>query len=139
MGADTVVEVGADPSIKHKIQDLQVELQENKKMMEQAHPILVSATEKVKNGIAIAPEQFEYIKNLYKLYHMKKRENKRAERMLNELQEILEHSKDAAVTVQGDVYAGTRIVIGEVSMVVKGKVSYCKFVRERGDVKMRGL
>ena len=67
MGADTVVEVGADPSIKRKIQDLQVELQENKKVMDQAHPILTSATEKVRNGTPIPPEQFEYIKNLYNL------------------------------------------------------------------------
>ena len=59
--------------------------------------------------------------------------------MLDELQEVLENSKNAAVTVRGDVYAGTRIVIGDVSMVVKGNVSYCKFVRERGDVKMKGL
>lgn len=139
MGADTVVEVGADPSIKRKIQELQTELQENKKVMDQAHPVLTSATEKIKNGTPIPPEQFDYIKNLYTLYNMKKRENKKAGRMLDELQEVLENSKNAAVTVRGDVYAGTRIVIGDVSMVVKGNVSYCKFVRERGDVKMKGL
>ena len=139
MGADTVVEVGADPSLKAKIQDLQVEMQENKKVIDQAYPVLTTATEKVKNGTPIPPEQFEYIKNLYTLYRMKKRDNKKATRMLEELQDRLEHSKNAAVTVRGDVYAGTRIVIGDVSMVVKGNVSYCKFVRERGDVKMKGL
>lgn len=139
MGADTVVEVGADPSVKRKIQELQTELQENKKVMNQAHPILVSATDKVKSGIEIPSEQFAYIKNLYTLYNMKKKENKKAVKLLDELQEIVENSKNAAVTVRGDVYAGTRIVIGDVSMVVKSNVSYCKFVRERGDVRMKGL
>lgn len=139
MGADTVVEVGADTSVKRRIQDLQVELQENKKIMNQAFPILTSATEKVKNGTPIPPEQLAYIKNLYTLYHMKKRENKKTAKVLDELQEILENSQNASVTVHGDVHAGTRIVIGDVSMVVKGKVSYCRFVRDRGDVKMKSL
>lgn len=139
MGADTVVEVGTDTSVKRRIQDLQMELQENKKTMDQAYPILTSATEKVKKGQQLPAEQFGYIKNLYTLYRMKKRENKKNEKILDELQEVLENSKNAAVTVRGEVYSGTRIVIGDVSMVVKGNVSYCKFVRERGDVKMKGL
>ena len=64
---------------------------------------------------------------------------KRDNRKLDELQEILENSKHAAVAVSGDVYAGTRIVVGDLSLVVKGKVSHCRFVRERGEVKMKGL
>lgn len=139
MGADTVVEVGADPSLKRRIQDLQNEIQEGDKVIRQAYPILQSACEKAAKGIAFPEEQFGYLKNLYNLYNMKKKELKKANAKLDELQDVLEGCKNAAVTVTGDVYAGTRIIIGDVSMVVKGNVSYCRFVRERGDVRMKGL
>ncbi len=139
MGADTVVEVGADPSIKKRVQDLQNEIQDANKVLKQTAPILSSATEKLRSGSDLPAEQYDYIKNLYQLYNMKKKDMKNATRELDKLQRLLESSKNAAVTVRGDVYAGTRIVIGDVSMVVKGNMSYCKFVRERGDVKMKGL
>lgn len=139
MGADTIVEVGADPSLKRQVQDLQNEIQENNKVMNQAYPILSSASNKVAEGTPLPDDQFAYIKNLYTLYKMKKKEIRQANKRLDELQAVLERSKNAAVTVTGEVYMGTRIVIGDVSMVVKGNMSYCKFVRERGDVRMKAL
>ena len=70
---------------------------------------------------------------------MKREEVKKASKRLDELQCLLENTKNAAVKVSGDVYAGTRIVIGDVSMVVKEKLSYCRFVKDRGDVRMKAL
>ncbi|MBO5093536.1 MAG: DUF342 domain-containing protein [Lachnospiraceae bacterium] len=139
MGADTIVEVGADPSLKKSAQDLQNEIQENTKVLNQAYPILQNASNKIAEGVSLSEEQYEYIKNLYILYKMKKKENRKACERLDEIQAILERSKSAAVKVTGEVYMGTRIVIGDVSMVVKGNMSYCKFVRERGDVRMKAL
>lgn len=139
MGADTVVEVGVNPALKQRIQELENTVAENNKLVRQLHPILSSASQKVKKGQQLPPDQLGYIKELYILYHTAKREVKRDNRKLDELQEILENSKHAAVAVSGDVYAGTRIVIGDLSLVVKGRVSHCRFVRERGEVKMKGL
>ena len=139
MGADTVVEIGAQPSMKLQIQDLQNELQEGNKLIRQARPILRSASQKIESGASLPEEQYTYIRNLYTLYRMQKKELIEINNRLDKLQNILENSKNASVIVRGDVYAGTRIVIGDVSMVVKGKMSHCRFVRDRGDVKMRGL
>ena len=58
---------------------------------------------------------------------------------LQELQVILDASNSARVEVNDRVYAGTRICIADVSMVVKDTVHYCKFVKSQGDVKMVGL
>ncbi|WWR17028.1 FapA family protein [Lachnospiraceae bacterium JLR.KK008] len=139
MGADTTVEIGADPSLKNRVQDLQNLLMEGDKLIRQTRPILDSATKKIKSGAAVSDEQLSYVRELYLLYKMKKREIKSLEKELDKLQKILENSKHAAVIVRGDVYAGTRIVVGDVSMMIKGKQSYCRFVREHGDVKMKAL
>ena len=45
-------------------------------------------------------------------------------------------ASEAMVRVKGEVYPGTRICIGDVSMVVSKTTHYCRFIRERGDVKM---
>ena len=43
------------------------------------------------------------------------------------------------VIVTGDVYPGTKIVIEDVSMVVKGAMKYCRFIKEEGEVKMAAI
>ena len=139
MGADTVVEIGADPSVKKKVQDLQLEIQESNKAIKMAYPVLQSASEKLAAGGSLPEDQYTYIRGVYQLYQMKREEVKKASKRLDELQCLLENTKNAAVKVSGDVYAGTRIVIGDVSMVVKEKLSYCRFVKDRGDVRMKAL
>ena len=43
---------------------------------------------------------------------------------------------NAQVIVRGEVFPGTTIVIGDVSMAVPSDMKYCKFVKQQGDVKM---
>jgi len=57
----------------------------------------------------------------------------------NPLQAILDASSNAKVEVSGEVFAGTKICIGDVSMVVKNSMKFCKFVKQQGDVKMTAL
>ena len=52
---------------------------------------------------------------------------------------ILDESSSAKVEVSGEVFAGTKICIGDVSMVVKNPMKFCKFVKQQGDVKMTAL
>ena len=139
MGADTVVEIGADPSVKKQVQDLQLEIQEGNKAIKMAYPVLQSASEKLAAGGSLPEDQYTYVRGVYQLYQMKREEVKKASKRLDELQCLLENTKNAAVKVSGDVYAGTRIVIGDVSMVVKEKLSYCRFVKDKGDVRMKAL
>ena len=55
------------------------------------------------------------------------------------LEGILEKSVSSTVEVTGDVYAGTKICISDVSMVVKNTMTYCRFKKIDGDVKMTSL
>ena len=139
MGGDTIVEVGVDPGVKKRAMELQKEIVENTQIIKRAQPILSGAVEKLKKGIKLPEDQAMYVKNLNKVYNVKKQEIEDATSELEILNRQIENGGNAAVKVYEDVYAGTRIVIGDVSMVVKANVCHCRFVRERGDVKMQSF
>lgn len=58
---------------------------------------------------------------------------------MEEIELLMKHGTGGEVVVTGEVYPGTRIVISDVSMVVKSNVKYCRFIKQQGDVKMVGM
>ena len=139
MGADTIVEVGVDPRVKTRIQQIQKEVTEFRKEQEQIHPVMAAMKQKMVQGVKLKPEQ---LKNLQAMLQRDKLIAEQMEKDLEELdnlQERLDECSNAKVEVTGDVYAGTKICISDVSMVVKSSMSYCRFIKESGDVKMTSI
>ncbi len=139
MGASTVVEVGADPLIKQELAQLQKDAAEIEKQLKSIEPIIVSYAVKRKQGMQLGAEQLQYLSTLVKAREQKQKEFAEANERLQTLQEMVEQQKQAQVVVTGEVFPGTKIVIGDVSMVVQSSMKYCKFVKLRGDVKMVGI
>lgn len=136
MGADTIVEVGADPKVKERINELQKQIMEDTKILQTVQPILVSTKQKLAQGVKLKPEQVQYIQTLAATNQQKTQALAEANKELESLQKHAGNPAEAVVRVKGEVYPGTRICIGDVSMVVQKTTHYCRFVRERGDVKM---
>lgn len=136
MGADTIVEVGADPKVKERINELQKQIMEDTKTLQTVQPILVSTKQKLAQGVKLKPEQVQYIQTLAATNQQKTQALVEANKELESLQKHAGNPAEAVVRVKGEVYPGTRICIGDVSMVVQKTTHYCRFVRERGDVKM---
>lgn len=139
MGSDTVVEVGADPSIKLRIQEIQKQITESKKQIDTIHPVLKSAAAKLSQGVKFKQEQLMYFQELLQQENMKKKEIEAGIKEMSSLQILLEGSATAKVEVTGEVFGGTRICISDVSMVTKNSMKYCKFIKQQGDVKMVAL
>lgn len=136
MGADTVVEVGADPGVKERISELQKQIQEDTKLLQTVQPTLISAKQKLAKGAKLSPEQIKQIQSMAALNKEKTEAVAAAGKEIAELQKNAANTAEAVVRVKGEVYPGTRICIGDVSMVVQKTSHYCRFIRERGDVKM---
>lgn len=136
MGADTVVEVGADPKIKNRIAQLQKLIEEDTKMLQTIQPVLVAAKQKVSQGIKLSQEQLKNIQSLAIANQQKSEALQANQTELNELMEKAGNTTEAKIRVKGMVYPGTKICIGDVSMTVQKNTHYCRFVRERGDVKV---
>lgn len=139
MGADTIVEVGVNPKLKTEYFALQKEVAEIVRTIKNAQPIIQNFTEKKAKGARFTPEQIEYVKQNVELLEKKKLElNEKSERM-KEIDAVVSVSKAASVVVTGEVYPGTTIIIGDVSMNVQNSYKYCKFERVDGNVKMMPL
>ena len=139
MGADTVVNVGINPQVKVEFQQLQKQAAESAKVLKSVQPVIQAATQKLKQGVKLPPDQVAYIKSLVALDKQKKEELESVSKRMEELQELMSEGEDAKIMVSGTIYPGTRIMISDASMVVQKEYSYCRFVKDQGDVKMAGL
>lgn len=139
MGTDTIVEVGVDPEKKMRYQELQKSIVTVKKELDTMLPVLQANKEKIAKGARLLPEQIAGFKQLVEVAKAKQEQYLKEMAECEELKTLLEGNQDATVRVQGDVYAGTRIAISDVSLYVNETVSYCRFVKSQGDVKMTSL
>ncbi len=139
MGAATIVEVGVNPQLKAQYILTQKEVAEIVKTIKNTQPVITNFTEKKAKGARFTPDQIEYVKKSVALLESKKKELEEKSAKLKELDEVFAQTKKASVRVTGEVYPGTTIVIGDVSMNVQDSYRYCKFEKVNGDVKMMPL
>ena len=139
MGADTIVEVGTDPTIKVRFQELQKSVMEINRILRSIQPIIDAGNQKIAKGIRMEPDQLKYVLSLMKLRDAKNAQLQKDSEEMNQIQVELGLMASGQIIVTGEVFPGTKIVIGDTSMVVKSSVQYCRFIREEGDVKMTGM
>ena len=102
-------------------------------------PVLDAAKKKIANGIKMTPDQ---VKNVQQLAGTVKVLQQKLENDTKELEELKSTATDnskASVEVTGEVYPGTIIAISDLSMIVKTTYKYCRFIVEKGDVKLAAL
>ncbi len=139
MGADTIVEVGADPTVKVRIQNLQWDIANASRVIKSVQPLIEASRQKQAKGIKVTPEQLQYVKSLIALNRVKEKEIDDKAQEMERLQESIGTFTNAKVVVTGVVFPGTKISIGDGSMVVHGEMKYCKFIKLDGDVKMTAI
>lgn len=139
MGADTTVEVGADPNMKLRVQELQKQIGEDSKALKSIQQVLIATKQKLAQGAKLNPEQLKYIQSLATANQQKMEAINANTAELDKLQEQLTGDENAHIIVRGTVYPGTKICIGDVSMVVQKEAQYSRFVKSRGDVKLTGI
>ena len=135
MGASTVVEVGANPKMKEEYIRLQKDVAEIQKILNSTGSIIASYAEKRAKGGSLNSEQMEYLKSVILLDNSKKKELENTQRRIEEIQDKLSTQNQAYVEVRGQVFQGTKIIIGELSMVVQNSNKACRFEKVRGNVK----
>ncbi len=139
MGTDTVVEIGISPTIKRRHKELEEIIDNNNKTLARAIPILEAAREKFETGKEMSPEQIDNIKGLAAVVKEKKKEQHGCYEELEQITALLADEKKASVVVRDTVYPGVKVAISDVSKIIKEPVQYCRFVKERGDVKVVGM
>ncbi|MDE7285910.1 MAG: FapA family protein, partial [Lachnospiraceae bacterium] len=107
--------------------------------MDALAPVLLGMAQKMTKGANLKQEQ---LKSAQRMMQKDKHMKKQQEEYMNEidtLQKLLAESGSAKIEVSGEVFSGTRICIGDASMVVKNSMSHCKFIKSKGEVEMTVL
>ena len=102
-------------------------------------PILEAARDKYLAGRELSESQIENVRELAEVIKSKRVTLAQAQEELYELDMLLSDEKPAQVVVQKIVYSGTKIIISDVSKIIKESMQYCRFIRYKGDVKMVGM
>lgn len=139
MGADTTVEVGNDPRLAIRLQELQKQIEEENKSIQSIQQILISTKQKIAKGVKLTPEQLQYVQTLAAANQQKSAIVQQCTQEVEALQGQMIGKEGACVIVRDTVYPGTRICIGDVSMTVQKSSQYCRFIKSRGDVKLTGI
>ena len=139
MGSQTIIEVGANPDLKNEFNRTQKEIGEIVKAIKDAQPIIQNFMEKKAKGVRMTADQLEYVKQTAANLEINKQKLTEKNARMQELQQIFDPNKKSEVICTGEVYSGTTIIIGDVSMTVKDSYKYCRFVRSQGEVKMSPL
>ena len=139
MGADTIVEVGTDPAAKQEYLTLQKKAEELDLGVKEQIPIIDNFKAKMARGANVSKEQMLYIKGVMQKKEALEKELAEVNARMEALSEKLQENRLAQVICYGEVFAGTKICIGDVSMTAKGGTKYCRFVKEAGDVKVTGI
>ena len=109
------------------------------RMIAQIQPVLAALSKKMAQGVKLRPDQLKGFQEMVQQEKQLKEIVANNNEELTGLQSVLQESSGAKVEVSGEVYAGTKICISDVSLVVKESMRHCKFKKEQGDVKMSAL
>lgn len=136
MGADTLVEVGTDPSLKERYEFLKKRLEETKKSIASTEPVILAVGKRIGRGEKLPPDQLKKMKLLSQNLLKQKDQIRNDTIELTELDILFEKETEATVKVTGVAYPGTRIVIADVSLGLKKEYQYCRFKKQGADITM---
>lgn len=141
MGGDTEIEVGVDPKLKQRAEQLEVAINQAKTNVLKIEPILASFMKKIKEKAPLTPEQLNYFKQLSEQYKVEKQKYEEYDEDYKVLCKELETipSVDSSVNATDIIYPGTKITINEVSQTISKPIKYSKLVRDGADIRVRAL
>ena len=136
MGTATNLEVGIEPELLSEYHELGKELDELREEIEKNKQTLMTLAKRIKFGEKLAPDKMLQFKRANEAREsLPKREEEISER-IKVLKETIENYEGGCVKAQSTVYAGTKLTISNAVYYVKKDVSYCRFVKAAGDVKL---
>ncbi|MDD3367728.1 MAG: FapA family protein [Lachnospiraceae bacterium] len=139
MGGDTIIEVGTDPELKSHYHEQQKQFAKLSSEMKQLELVVDNIKKQMARGADMSKQQMRHVQEVMQKKNALQDILDKTSEELNRLENQVTEDNEASVVVRGEVYAGTKICIGDVSMVTKGGTKYCRFVKQRGDVKIAGI
>jgi len=140
MGGDTTINVGVDPKLKNRSQELEGEIKKCKDNMEKITPILATLTKKIKDKTPLTMDQTRYFKQLSAEYTEEKaRFIKLNEEYDEVVMEMDNMPTDSSIVILGNIYPGAFLTINEVSKRITTLCARSRFVRDGADIRIKPI
>ena len=139
MGGNTRIEVGVEPKIKERYIDLQKEIQQINKELEQIRPILKSFAEKMAKQEKIPAEKQNQVQLIAQSFREKQQVLQSKQTEYQEVRECMSLGTNARIRVHGTIYQGVWVGISDIGIFVKDNYSHSQVYKDKGDVVIRPL
>jgi len=136
MGTSTNIEVGIEPAIITEYHELGKEQENIKDEQEKNLQVLMALAKRIKLGEKLPPDKLLQFKKANEARdRMTKYEEEIVERM-KVLKESIDNYEGGIVKVSSVAHPGVKLTISNAVYYVKNEISYCRFVKSEGDVKI---
>lgn len=135
MGITTLVEVGYDPDTQDKIKKLKEEIAEKNAEYKKSVQVVEVLNKRLNSGM-ITKEQRVTLKDTLVLINKLKEELFKLQEEIDDATTKVTGNKDSCVKVKGNIYMGVQLRICGDYYNVNEDLSYCKFYRVNGEVKV---
>lgn len=135
----TRIEVGVDPSKKERFDELQKQIVEVTRKIEQIKPILINYKMKLKKGVAFSKDKVDYIRILVIQMQNLQADYTALDYEFQELHSVMNSDSTARIKISNKIYPGVTVVVSEAMMTIKDTKTYSQFYKEDGLVKISSL
>ena len=138
-GGSTRLEVGIDPVLREHYSVLEREIAGIKEQMAKVYPVLVAFGKRIGKGEKMEQSKMDQMRSLTKTYSDMEADVKNKKKEHEDIGECLDADANACIKVTGMIYPGASISISDVSMTIKSRDQYCRFIKEGGEVHRKSL
>ena len=135
MATTTVLEVGVDPDIKHKYEDLNGSLKVSKENLEKINQSL-KVLETLKRSNKLDNTKSQLYNNLLRGQLTLNMEISKIERELGQIKSEMSDLSRGQIMVADTIYPGVKIIIGDSYMYIRDEMKRCRFYRDNGDIRV---
>lgn len=139
MGTQTTLEVGVDPAIVEEFHVLSEKVSRLIEDKEKLDKIVSLLKNKQAEGVDLTQEKIKMLQDATKNSIILNSEIKKADKHLDELQDIIEENVQGKIIINNIVYHGVKIIISNETYYVKDGFKYCQFVKEGADIRLKPL
>ena len=139
MGGITTIEVGINPERKERYGQLRKLIKEQTDDLAKSKTILLTYGEKMAKGERLPADRLMFVQKLTLDYKERKKQLDVLHEEFDELHGEMLLENNACVKVNKQVFTGTVINISNLCYNVTKDDTYCKYVREEGEIERRPL
>ncbi|MCR2042744.1 DUF342 domain-containing protein [Anaerosalibacter massiliensis] len=135
MATSTILEVGVEPEYKIKSNNLAEEISTTKSNISKVEKSLFTL-EKLVNSNKINEEKKQLYKKLENTRRVLEMKLNKINKEYTAVKSMMKDISEGCIKVEGTVYPGVKIVIGDSTMFVREELKNCTFYKEEGEIKI---